>query len=174
MFDVRGNVPKLRGDEQCLWGSIISIRFRVGFGPLHDSKDPSRKSESADRNTQSWPSSTRRFPNESLRRYIERKTKRRIALCPRSKDNFNFVIMALNQSEVDDITSKFIENLAATEYASTLSLVSGGTTNLVFRGQLKQPYLRPSGMLAKTVIVKHCLPFARLNRNIPLDTTRAV
>lgn len=82
--------------------------------------------------------------------------------------------MTLNEAEVDIIKSKITGRLAATEYASTLSLVPGGTTNLVFRGRLKRRFAEPGETPVESVVVKHVLSFARLNKSLPLDTTRAV
>lgn len=82
--------------------------------------------------------------------------------------------MALTDVEIDTIRSAITDMLATTPYTSTLSLVSGGTTNVVFRGLLEHPFVETHGTLVKSIIVKHSSQFARLNKSIRLDTTRAV
>jgi hypothetical protein len=79
--------------------------------------------------------------------------------------------MALNQEEKDQFGRNIVQQLSQTPYACpSLTILSGGTANFLFRGTLSQPL--PDG--AKTVVVKHSKKFVSANRNFQLDISRCV
>jgi hypothetical protein len=90
----------------------------------------------------------------------------------------------LSQLEEDKITAQILEQLSKTHYAcSSLTRLTNGTTNFVFRGTLTQPlpdHVRYGleGEMAtttvKTVVVKHSTGFAALNKDLPIDVSRSV
>jgi hypothetical protein len=53
---------------------------------------------------------------------------------------------------------------------SSLTLLSGGTANFLFRGILAQPLEDGT----KTIVLKHSEEFVAANRNFELDVTRCV
>ncbi|KAI0123196.1 kinase-like domain-containing protein [Xylariales sp. AK1849] len=90
----------------------------------------------------------------------------------------------LEQSEKDELRAQILHKLSGTLYAcSSLTQLTNGTTNFVFRGTLIQP-LPPhlqddlTGGTAtstiRTVIVKHATAFAALNKDFPIDLSRCV
>ncbi|KAJ2991565.1 hypothetical protein NUW58_g2467 [Xylaria curta] len=80
------------------------------------------------------------------------------------------------EREKDVILSNVFEALSKTPYAcSSLTQLTNGTTNLVFRGELIQPILEQGrGRTATTVIIKHSLEHAALNKDFPIDISRAL
>ena len=85
----------------------------------------------------------------------------------------------LDQPENDELSSRVSQHLSHTRYAcSSLTRLSSGTTNFVFRGILAQPLLRyQDGMTASaahTIIVKHSTDYVAVNRDFPLDVSRCV
>ena len=79
--------------------------------------------------------------------------------------------MALQQVEKEQFGIEVAKELSQTRYAcSSLSLLSGGTANFLFRGILAQPL--QDGR--KTVIIKHSKEFVSANRNFHLDVSRCV
>lgn len=83
----------------------------------------------------------------------------------------------LNQEEKDAIFSKVLQGLSGTPYAcSSLTQLTNGTTNFVFRGELVKPIPTDngSGSTATTVIIKHSAEFAALNKDLPIDASRVV
>ncbi|TGJ78533.1 hypothetical protein E0Z10_g10233 [Xylaria hypoxylon] len=81
----------------------------------------------------------------------------------------------LSQEETDALVNKVFRALSETSYAcSSLKHLTNGTTNFVFRGELIQPIREErSENIVTTVIVKHSLEHAALNKNLPIDTSRA-
>ncbi|KAI0540368.1 kinase-like domain-containing protein [Xylaria digitata] len=85
----------------------------------------------------------------------------------------------LSQEEKDALINKVSQALLETPYAcSSLTHLSNGTTNFVFRGKLIQATHEDGGggntAPATTVIVKHSLEHAALNKNLLIDTSRAL
>ncbi|KAI0904502.1 hypothetical protein F4823DRAFT_614746 [Ustulina deusta] len=84
----------------------------------------------------------------------------------------------LSQEEKDGLVNKVLQALSDTPYAcSSLMHLTNGTTNFVFRGQLARPIRgeeNGSAVNATTVIVKHSLEHAALNKNLPIDTSRTL
>lgn len=88
----------------------------------------------------------------------------------------------LTQLELDTLTTRIAEHLSETKYAcSTLTRLTNGTTNFVFRGTLTRPVSSqfPSddnlqGHPIETVIIKHTANFAALNKDLPIDISRCV
>ncbi|TAQ85260.1 hypothetical protein B7494_g6422 [Chlorociboria aeruginascens] len=79
--------------------------------------------------------------------------------------------MSLQQVEKDQIGLDIAKELFQTQYAcSSLSLLSGGSANFLFRGILAQPL--QDGR--KTVIIKHFKEFISANRNFHLDISRCL
>jgi hypothetical protein len=56
---------------------------------------------------------------------------------------------------------------------SSLTRMTAGTTNFVFRGTLTRPLDSPGG-LSKSVIIKHCKDHVPENEDFPLDLSRCV
>ncbi|KAI1074466.1 kinase-like domain-containing protein [Whalleya microplaca] len=89
----------------------------------------------------------------------------------------------LEQSEKDELTARILHRLSKTPYAChSLTQLTNGTTNFVFRGALTQPLSPPlqfqdginqSTAAASTVIVKHSTDFAALNKDLPIDSSRS-
>ena len=70
-----------------------------------------------------------------------------------------------------DLLTTITKELAGTQYtSSSLTPLSGGTANFVYRAQLDQPL--PDG--TKSVIVKHTEAFIALNREFKLPAERCV
>ncbi|TVY38531.1 hypothetical protein LSUB1_G002891 [Lachnellula subtilissima] len=100
----------------------------------------------------------------------------------------------LSQSEKDELIAQISLSLSKTPYAcSSLTQLTNGTTNFVFRGVLTQPepVLLPldpphggvdnaetaigtAATSTKTVIIKHSTAFAALNKDLPIDVSRCV
>ncbi|KAI0432001.1 kinase-like domain-containing protein [Xylaria sp. FL1042] len=84
----------------------------------------------------------------------------------------------LSQEEQDGLVNKVYQALSETRYdCSSLTHLTNGTTNFVFRGKLIHPICEEgseSAVTATTVIVKHSLEHAALNKNLPIDTSRAL
>ncbi|KAI0460556.1 kinase-like domain-containing protein [Xylaria acuta] len=82
----------------------------------------------------------------------------------------------LSHEEKDALLTKVSRVLSETRYAcSSLMQLTNGTTNFVFRGELAQPIFdEATGNTASTVIVKHSLEHAALNKDLPIDASRAL
>ena len=81
----------------------------------------------------------------------------------------------LDQAEEDALSTRVLQELSETPYAcSSLTQLTGGTANFVYRGTLAQPLPTLNGSTAKSIIVKHSTDFAATNRDFPLDVTRCV
>jgi hypothetical protein len=84
----------------------------------------------------------------------------------------------LEQAEKDVLSTQIVQQLSQTPYASSsLSELSGGTTNFVFRGILAQTLPIQDGNVTtstKSVIIKHSTDFVAINRDFPLDVSRCV
>ncbi|KAK1763380.1 kinase-like domain-containing protein [Phialemonium atrogriseum] len=83
----------------------------------------------------------------------------------------------LDQPKNDELSSRVLQHLSHTRYAcSSLTRLSSGTTNFVFRGILAQPFLRyqdgMTALAAHTIIVKHSTDYVAVNRDCPLDVSR--
>lgn len=65
-----------------------------------------------------------------------------------------------------------LAQLALTPFACSapLEVLTNGTTNFVFRGQLATP--RPDGV--RSIVVKHATNYASANKDFPLDVSRSV
>ncbi|KAI1275438.1 kinase-like domain-containing protein [Xylaria sp. FL0933] len=83
----------------------------------------------------------------------------------------------LSQEEKDDLVDRVHQALSKTPYdCSSLTHLTNGTTNFVFRGKLVRP-IRGDGestVTTTTVIVKHSLEHAALNKNLAIDTSRSL
>ncbi|KAH8651369.1 kinase-like domain-containing protein [Xylariales sp. PMI_506] len=81
---------------------------------------------------------------------------------------------APSQEENDKIVADILQMLRSTRYAcSTLTRLTNGTTNFVFRGRLVVPLVLPAnGTTVNTVIVKHSKEFVALNKDFVLDDSR--
>lgn len=80
-----------------------------------------------------------------------------------------------DQFEEDAILSGVLQELSVTPYAcSSLTKLTGGTANFVYRGALTQPLVAQDGSTAGTVIIKHSTNFVAVNRDFPLDVMRCV
>jgi hypothetical protein len=79
--------------------------------------------------------------------------------------------MALQQADYDQLCIKIEKELSQTRYSClSLSPLSGGSANFLFRGTLSQPLEDGS----QTVIIKHSKEFVSVNRNFHLDVSRCV
>ncbi|KAI0182410.1 kinase-like domain-containing protein [Xylaria flabelliformis] len=83
---------------------------------------------------------------------------------------------SLSDEEKDALLFKVRQVLSETPYAcSSLVQLTNGTTNFVFRGELAKPIFdEATGNTTSTVIVKHSLEYAALNKNLPIDASRAL
>ncbi|RYC61629.1 peptidase [Xylaria longipes] len=81
----------------------------------------------------------------------------------------------LNHEEKDALLSKVSQVLSETPYACfSLMQLTNGTTNFVFRGELVHPMFdEVTGSTASTVIIKHSLEHAALNKDLLIDSSRA-
>lgn len=71
------------------------------------------------------------------------------------------------------ITSQILDELLSTPYAcSSLSRLSGGTANFVYRGTLRVPLCDPAG--TSTVILKHAEEFLAGFKDFKLTADRCV
>ena len=74
-----------------------------------------------------------------------------------------------------EITSPILDELLSTPYAcSSLSRLSGGTANFVYRGTLRVPLDDPAGTSNSTVILKHAEEFLAGFRDFKLTADRCV
>lgn len=84
----------------------------------------------------------------------------------------------LEQAELDKLSTRTKQQLSSTSYACTsLTVLSGGTANFVFRGILAEPLLisrNGTVTTVKSVIIKHSTGFVAVNRDFPLDVSRCV
>ncbi|ORY61717.1 kinase-like domain-containing protein [Pseudomassariella vexata] len=84
----------------------------------------------------------------------------------------------LDKAEEDALIQQILEQLSQTPYAcSSLTKLSGGTANFLYRGTLLQSLYSQDGATkatTKTVVVKSSTNFAAANRDFPLDVTRCV
>lgn len=82
------------------------------------------------------------------------------------------------QDEEDEhsFTRQILDELAHTPYAcSTLTRLSGGTANFLYRGILLKPLEGDADTkAAQTVIIKRSTNYSAVNRNFPLDVTRCI
>ncbi|KAI0857195.1 kinase-like domain-containing protein [Xylaria cubensis] len=83
---------------------------------------------------------------------------------------------SLSDEEKDTLLFKVRQVLSETPYAcSSLVQLTNGTTNFVFRGELAKPIFdEATENTTSTVIVKHSLEHAALNKNLPIDASRAL
>ncbi|KAF2968557.1 hypothetical protein GQX73_g5045 [Xylaria multiplex] len=119
------------------------------------------------------------FPNKGKAIYHEHYRKIRNLVPPERLLEFKFIMAPPTQEEKDALINKVLQALSETPYAcSSLTHLSNGTTNFVFRGKLIQTTHKDGagGNTAPitTVIVKHSLEHAALNKNLPIDTSRAL
>ena len=82
----------------------------------------------------------------------------------------------LTQEETEQLCSRILESLQSTPYAcSTLTRLTKGTTNFVFRGNLITPLCdETSTITSNSVIIKHAAEFVAVNQDFPLDVSRSV
>jgi hypothetical protein len=82
----------------------------------------------------------------------------------------------LTDAEKHQLFRRISREIEATPYAcSTLSQLTSGTTNFVFRGILTHPLQHENSALPiKSVIVKHSTSFAGCNKDFPVDISRFV
>ncbi|KAK8020234.1 hypothetical protein PG990_005372 [Apiospora arundinis] len=81
----------------------------------------------------------------------------------------------LTEAEERALAQRVRDQLAPTIYAVTsLTRLSGGTANFLYRGTLLQPRAGDTSMAAaaKTVVLKQSTEFVAINRDFPLDITR--
>ncbi|QKX62341.1 uncharacterized protein TRUGW13939_09500 [Talaromyces rugulosus] len=79
--------------------------------------------------------------------------------------------MAFQQEEKDQLAAQLVQELSHTPYAClSLTQLSGGTANFIFRGILAHPL--PDG--TQTVVVKHSKEFVAANRNFSLEVSRCL
>ncbi|KAF2114307.1 kinase-like domain-containing protein [Lophiotrema nucula] len=82
----------------------------------------------------------------------------------------------ISQIEKDAIADQTLKFLSKTPYAcSTLTPLSGGTTNFVYRGSLASPSPAHAkhGSLVTTVIIKRATDFVSANQDFKLDPSRS-
>ena len=79
----------------------------------------------------------------------------------------------LSQAEEDALSAHVLQRLSQTgTYAcSSLTQLTSGTTNFVYRGILEKPLPKNA---STTIIVKHFTDFVAINRDMPLDLNRCV
>ncbi|KAK5636879.1 hypothetical protein RRF57_012591 [Xylaria bambusicola] len=84
----------------------------------------------------------------------------------------------LSEEEKSDLINRVLHALSETPYAcSSITQLTNGTTNFVFRGQLVHPICgegNEGDATATTVIVKHSLEHAALNKDLPIDGSRTL
>ncbi len=92
----------------------------------------------------------------------------------------------LEKSEKDELSAHILRELSTTPFAcDSLTQLTNGTTNFVFRGTLTQPLpvhlsnsLKEETATAtetiKTVIIKHSTEFAAVNKAQSIDVSRCV
>ncbi|KAF2789573.1 hypothetical protein K505DRAFT_284130 [Melanomma pulvis-pyrius CBS 109.77] len=82
-------------------------------------------------------------------------------------------MLLLEESKKDALATTLSQELSATPFAcSSLTHLSGGTTNFVFRGVLAAPIPAQDGNLTSSVIVKHSTDFVAVNPDFSLDVSR--
>ncbi|KAI1159877.1 kinase-like domain-containing protein [Nemania serpens] len=86
--------------------------------------------------------------------------------------------MSLLEQEIDTIVSNISQELSATPFAcSSLTRLTNGTTNFVFRGELTKPISVGGSEGGRsdttTVIIKYAAPYAAVNKNLAIDASRA-
>ncbi|UKZ73272.1 hypothetical protein TrVFT333_000915 [Trichoderma virens FT-333] len=78
----------------------------------------------------------------------------------------------LIDEEETTLVQQILDQLAQTPYAcSTLTKLSGGTANFLYRGALLKPL---PGDTATTVVIKRSTDYVAINRDFPLDVTRCI
>jgi hypothetical protein len=76
----------------------------------------------------------------------------------------------LDEAELAELSAGLLEGLEASEYpCSSLTLLTGGSTNLVYRGILKTP-----NSARDTVIIKCTASFLAINPAFEIDASRCV
>jgi hypothetical protein len=88
----------------------------------------------------------------------------------------------LEQSEKDHLIARILQQLSKSPYAcSSLTQLTNGTTNFVFRGTLSQPLRFRDGIgkrtdtaTTDTVIIKHSADFCAVNKDLPINVSRCV
>lgn len=88
----------------------------------------------------------------------------------------------LDQWEINEIVVKILQELSATPYScSSLTQLTSGTTNFVFRGTLTSPVSLCDDIkegieapISSTVIIKYSTGFAAVNKDFPIDASRCV
>jgi len=87
-------------------------------------------------------------------------------------------MVSLEQVEQHELSAWILQTLSHTPYAClSLTRLSNGTTNFVFRGILTQPLpsrVAERAAAALTIIVKHSTDFVAVNKDFPLDVSRCV
>ena len=84
---------------------------------------------------------------------------------------------SLQKAKEGPLPSKLLERLSQTRYAcSSLTQLSGGSTNYVYRGTLSNPLTPKEGETApvETVIIKYSTGFLYVSRDFAIDLTRSV
>jgi len=92
-----------------------------------------------------------------------------------------------SKAELAALTATILDTLRGTRYScSTLALLSGGSANFVYRGELVAPLSLPSidvltaapppvvPATVKTVIVKHFAEFLAVEKEFKIDVSRCV
>jgi len=81
----------------------------------------------------------------------------------------------LDQTETDALTARILQKLAQTRYAClSLTLLSGGSANFIFRGLLATPLSEERSYTKTTVFVKHYADFLACSRDFKIDVSRCV
>jgi hypothetical protein len=83
----------------------------------------------------------------------------------------------LSEAEEAALSTELLQQLSQTPYAClSLTQLSGGSANFVYRGTLTRPLSPGDGhtTTAKTVIIKHSKGFLSVSRDFALDVTRCV
>ncbi|TVY80540.1 4-hydroxytryptamine kinase psiK [Lachnellula suecica] len=88
----------------------------------------------------------------------------------------------LSQSEKDELVAQILHELSMTPYCcQSLTHLTSGTTNFVYRGILTQPLSHLpesnaiySSVTTDTIIIKHSTSFAAMNKDLPIDVSRCV
>ena len=81
-------------------------------------------------------------------------------------------MVCLDETELESLSIQLLQRLQGSEYeCSSLTLLSGGSTNFVYRGTLATPCPTLAG---KTVIVKHTKDFLAVGRTFEIDSSRCV
>ncbi|CAM1508891.1 Fc.00g026300.m01.CDS01 [Cosmosporella sp. VM-42] len=83
---------------------------------------------------------------------------------------------SLTQTERDEIVAQILQDLSQTSFACTsLTPVSGGTVNFVFRGILTRHFpSRNETSMVKTIIIKHARNHLSGNKNYAIDASRCI